>query len=67
MRTLDPKTLHFGSLFGALFRLGYKSENGAPVETGTLLRPSGQTLFGSHFSLLFQYSEKVTKTHTREA
>ncbi len=56
--TLAPKTVHFGFLFGALFRLGYKSENGAPVETGTLLRPSGQTLWGVFLAHFFSTAKK---------
>ena len=48
--TLAPNVVHFGSLLGAIFRLGCKSEYGAPVEMGTLLRPSRQTLLGVIFA-----------------
>ncbi len=43
MANLALKKQNFGSHFGALFGSVCKSENGAPAETGTLLRPSGQT------------------------
>ncbi len=53
MTTLAPQTLHFGSHFGALFGFGCKSENGAPVETGTFLWLSGPTLLGVIFAHFF--------------
>ena len=67
MTTLAPKTLNFGSHFGALFGFGYKSEHLALVETGTLLRPSGHTLLGVILANFFSTPKSSENKHNKEA
>ncbi len=67
MTTLAPQTLQFGSHFGALVGFGCKSENRAPVEMGTLLRPSEQTLLGVILAHFLSTPKKKRNKYKKEA